>query len=88
MFYKPVSSKNDDIKKYINLFKQCFPKATCYSSNYIRWLYNDNPDGHVIGFDAMDGNFLAAHYACLPVKLKLNGITARGLLSLNTATHP
>ena len=37
-----------------------------------------------MGFDAMDGNLLAAHYACIPTKIG-NQV---GLLSLNTATHP
>ena len=65
------------------LLRSCFPKSKLDES-YLDWLYFKNPLGDVVGFDAMDGNTLAAHYACVPTKIggKL------GLLSLNTATHP
>jgi hypothetical protein len=65
------------------LLRYCFPKSKLDKS-YLDWLYFTNPLGDVVGFDAMDGNTLAAHYACVPTKIggKL------GLLSLNTATHP
>jgi hypothetical protein len=65
------------------LLRLCFPNSNLNMA-YLNWLYFTNPLGNVVGFDAMDGNTLAAHYACIPTQIdgKL------GLLSLNTATHP
>jgi GNAT superfamily N-acetyltransferase len=55
---------------------------------YLRWLYGENPWGGAVGFNAYAGDELAAHYATIPVEAVLDGAPAKGLLSLNTATHP
>ena len=55
---------------------------------YLDWLYCKNPDGPAIGFDAWDGNQLAAHYVCVPATASVAGKEIRAMLSLNTATHP
>jgi len=65
------------------LLNLCFPDSKLKRS-YLEWLYFSNPLGDVVGFDAMDGNVLAAHYACIPTRIG----DSVGLLSLNTATHP
>ena len=54
----------------------------------LRWQYAENPDGEVVGFDAFADEEHAAHYVALPLRAELFGRPARGLLSLNTATHP
>lgn len=73
---------------YVHLFSTCFPNATKYSRDYLDWLYRRNPDGPVIGFDAIDGGRLAAHYACIPTRVQIGNADVKALLSLNTATHP
>lgn len=70
------------------LFHRCFPTATHFSAEYLQWLYAENPAGRVVGFDAYDGDRLAAHYVCVPADIDLHGKRARALLSLNTATDP
>jgi hypothetical protein len=42
----------------------------------------------VVGADAWDGDRLAAHYVTCPLVARIDGQVVRGLLSLNTATHP
>jgi len=74
--------------EYIELFKITFPNAKKYTIEYLKWLYIENPEGQVIGFNAYDSNRLVAHYACIPVKFMVKGTIQKGLLSLNTATHP
>jgi len=59
-----------------------------YEREYLPWLYRDNPWGQAVGCNAYAGDALAAHYATIPVEATLDGAPARGLLSLNTATHP
>lgn len=78
----------DILKKYCTLFQNCFPQAEHLSEAYLSWLYWGNPEGSVVGYDAWDGDTLAAHYVCIPTRIKLYGRELRALLSLNTATHP
>ena len=42
----------------------------------------------IVGADAWDGERLAAHYVTCPMEAVVEGRVAKGLLSLNTATHP
>jgi hypothetical protein len=81
MEFREIQQKN--IALHEGLLKTCFPHANL-GSKYLEWLYFSNPLGKVVGFDAMDGEFLAAHYACIPTRVG----SSLGLLSLNTATHP
>lgn len=76
------------LAKYEALFAECFPSASHLNASYLAWLYRDNPAGTVVGFDAWEGDALAAHYVCIPANAILNGKPARLLLSLNTATAP
>jgi GNAT superfamily N-acetyltransferase len=88
MDFRVISTHDASFARYAELFRACFPNATHLNEAYLRWLYRDNPDGHVLGFDAWEGDRLAAHYACIPVSMESFGRTVRGMLSLNTATHP
>lgn len=84
--YRPVSPAQTG--RYEALFRACFPGARHFSADYLRWLYADNPDGEVVGFDAWDGETLAAHYVCVPARARIEGELCPVLLSLNTATAP
>lgn len=88
MRYAPITVDDAALAHYGALFAACFPASDKFSPAYLRWLYADNPDGHALGFDAWDGERLAAHYVCIPARARLEGIDATLLLSLNTATHP
>jgi GNAT superfamily N-acetyltransferase len=68
---------------YQKLFSVCFPKSKM-SVDYINWLYFKNPLGQAVGFDALEGDKVVSHYACIPTVV--DGVI--GLLSVNTATHP
>ena len=64
-------------------------KAEKFSSEFLKWQYLDNPNGKVVSFNAWsEEGEMAGHYATIPVKMKLDGKVVKGLLSLNTATHP
>ncbi|MYN43990.1 GNAT family N-acetyltransferase [Pseudoduganella sp. FT93W] len=78
------------LERYRALFTACFPAGAAdrFTTEYLEWLYRANPDGRVVGFDAWDGETLAAHYVCLPAQARFEGQLIRVLLSLNTATHP
>lgn len=85
---RPVRSDDEALNRYRQLFAACFSPQRKFDVEALRWLYADNPDGQVVGYDAWDDGELAAHYVCVPASLRVNGVSERGLLSLNTATHP
>lgn len=88
MDIRPVTADSQAVSRYERLFNRCFPHAVHLDAPYLKWLYCDNPTGSVIGFDAWDGDRLAAHYACIPAMARLNGVRSKVMLSLNTATDP
>jgi GNAT superfamily N-acetyltransferase len=88
MEFRPIRFEQAAIAQYCALFKACFPGVDIFTPAYLQWLYVDNPDGHAVGFDAWEGERLAAHYVCVPATARINGVDGRVLLSLNTATHP
>lgn len=88
MEFVPVRHDESACADYARLFAECFPGIDKFSRAYLDWLYRCNPDGEVVGFDARDGDRLAAHYVCIPARAQVGGEVVRVLLSLNTATHP
>jgi len=86
--YRTLQFDAFSLERYAVLFKQCFPGAHHFTMEYLQWLYVENPAGKAVGMDAVSGGQLAAHYACIPAKVALNGASVNALLSLNTATHP
>lgn len=84
----PLRLDADAIAAYVRLFAECFPSRGKFNAGYIEWLYQQNPFGRAVGYDAWDGAQLAAHYVLVPIDVWLEGRRARALLSLNTATHP
>jgi GNAT superfamily N-acetyltransferase len=85
---RPISFDGEAIRRYASLFAACFPVASRFNKAYLNWLYVSNPNGKAVGFDAWDGDVLAAHYVTIPLQGSLEGRETRFLLSLNTATHP
>lgn len=76
------------LENYAKLFARCFPSSTAFNLRYLAWLYRDNPDGQIVGFDAVDDGKIVATYVCTPARAMRNGQPLKALLSLNTATHP
>ena len=88
MEFVPVRYDEAAYQDYVQLFSLCFPQARKYHRDYLDWLYRANPDGRAVGYDARDGDRLAAHYVCIPARAWVGGQEVDVLLSLNTATHP
>lgn len=86
--FAPVRNDPATLAKYGALFAACFPGTDKFTPAYLDWLYVANPDGAAVGYDAWDGERLAAHYVCVPARAWVEGREVRVLLSLNTATHP
>lgn len=85
---EPISVEKSSLEAQQDLLRLVFPKATKFTFEYLHWQYADNPAGNVVGYNAFYGKTLAAHYATMPIKMSIDGVVRKGLLSLNTATHP
>ncbi|OON60748.1 GNAT family N-acetyltransferase [Massilia sp. KIM] len=88
MNFLPVQHDPATLARYGELFAACFPGVHKFTPAYLDWLYLANPDGKAVGYDAWDGERLAAHYVCVPARVWVEGRESLVLLSLNTATHP
>jgi hypothetical protein len=86
-FY-PVTADEKDLRLISRLLQLVFPKSTVFTEAYLNWEYVKNPLGKIVGFNAFEQDQLAAHYVAQPLSARVNGTEQRGLLSLNTATHP
>ena len=84
---RPAGTSPAQLAAYASLLNSVFG-AGKFTIDALAWRYRDNPAGGVVGADAWDGERLAAHYVTCPVEARIEGATVRGLLSLNTATHP
>lgn len=85
---RPVEVSDAGLAACGALLRRVFPHTSQFTDAYLAWQYVQNPAGPVVGFNAYAGDALAAHYVTLPLAARVGGATVRGLLSLNTATHP
>lgn len=81
-------ASSEQLNAYSALLGKVFGEAPKFTPQALAWRYRDNPDGLVVGFDAWDGERLAAHYVTCPTTARIGGASVRGLLSLNTVTDP
>ena len=84
---RPAGTSPEQIAAYCGLLNATFATDT-FTPQGVAWRYRDNPAGQVVGADAWDGERLAAHYVACPLEARIDGRVVKGLLSLNTATHP
>jgi GNAT superfamily N-acetyltransferase len=85
---RPAGTTPHQLAAYSELLSAVFGPAAKFRPDAIAWRYRDNPAGPVVGADAWAGDRLAAHYVTCPTPALIEGRPVRGLLSLNTATHP
>lgn len=86
--FKQLDLSEDGIQEISDLLKLVFPNTDANSFEYLDWEYNKNPEGKAVGFNAYYDKNLVAHYVTQPIKSRIKGVETKGLLSLNTATHP
>ena len=86
---RQIDLSEPSLQSYHRLLTEVFPTAAAqFTPAYLTWQYVRNPAGPAVGFNAFAGETLAAHYVTLPIRVQLDGRACKGLLSLNTATHP
>lgn len=85
---RPTGVSEAQLAAASSLLGQVFGDSPKFTPEAVAWRYRDNPAGQVVGADAWAGERLAAHYVTCPLKARVEGRELKGLLSLNTATHP
>ncbi|MCB9024695.1 MAG: GNAT family N-acetyltransferase [Bdellovibrionaceae bacterium] len=85
--FKPIDLSTKGLTDIIDLFNASFGESSP-NIKTLEWQYLKNPLGPAVGFNAYFNNELAAHYVTIPTQAKVKGVLKKGLLSLNTATHP
>ena len=83
-----VQTDQESINKCLKILTSVFPVNKKFSNEYLKWLYSNNPDGGIVGYNAIFNNNIVAHYVAMPIVAEYNGSIVKGLLSLNTATVP
>ena len=88
--FQATKTDPESLSEYLRLFQSCFPTAGHFSEPYLRWLYQENPEGTIVGTDALENGRVVAHYVCAPALIRTNQSAnpVKALLSLNTATLP
>lgn len=86
--FERIIPDDSTIQQCSNLLNIVFSRSAHFSEAYLKWQYTDNPNGNIVGFNAFFGKELAAHYVTMPFSAEVLGNKTKGLLSLNTATHP
>lgn len=89
LFQQIDRTKQEEVLSTQSLLGEVYGSETM-DLKYLCWLYDQNPEGSVVGFEAIDSKTgtKVGHYATIPISLRLFGVATQALLSLNTATHP
>tara|TARA_Y100000768_G_C23976547_1_gene683368 strand:- start:1430 stop:2290 length:861 start_codon:yes stop_codon:yes gene_type:complete len=83
--FEAIDTSASGLKALSKFLSNTF-KSSKFTPDYLDWIYNQNPVGGVVGFNAVFENKLAAHYALIPLEASYKNQKLKALLSLNTAT--
>lgn len=88
--FKLVNFNEDEtaLQKVVSLQNIVYEGKHIFIEDWFRNWYLLNPMGDVISYNAFCGDELVAHYACIPLKMRIADRIAIGLLDICTVTHP
>lgn len=76
------------MQKLVDLQNRVYKGKHVFSSSTFQHWYLDNPNGRVVSFNAFFEDIIVAHYALIPVQMKIDENVVDGLLSMATVTDP
>jgi hypothetical protein len=82
---RPVGNSAADVTAYVRLFAASFPDASKYTVDYLAWQYGANPLGPPVGFDAVAGGEVVAHYVCVPMPMRIGASELRPAMAAMTS---
>tara|TARA_E500000081_G_scaffold123940_1_gene129797 strand:- start:324 stop:1181 length:858 start_codon:yes stop_codon:yes gene_type:complete len=83
--FESIDTSKQGLKTLSKFLSQTF-NSSKFSPKYLDWMYNQNPNGSIVGFNAISENELAGHYALMPVEANYKNTKIKALQSINTAT--
>jgi hypothetical protein len=81
------SARLGSIGQITALLQQVYPGAH-FSERYLRWLYEQSPDGARDGADRIEGDRVVGHYALVPQVWRQGSNSPRLALVVNLAVSP
>lgn len=81
-------SNSYDMHRLVALQNAVYKGAHIFTDDLFKYWYLDNPNGHVISYNAVCDDKIAAHYAIIPIQMEIEGHVRDGALSMATVTHP
>jgi hypothetical protein len=76
---------SEDLSVPLALMHRCFPDAPKYDTEYLNWLYLQNPCGTPIGVQIFEGGDLKGQVAGIPQNVILKGVPAKAVLLLDVS---
>jgi len=86
--YRPIEHTSSEVESCSRFLADVFNNKMKFSVSYLKWLYQENPLGPALGWNAFDHSTVVGHYALVPVAAWNCGKVRKGLLSVNTAVAP
>jgi hypothetical protein len=83
--FRLQTNSRAELEKVTALLHRVWPKGRRFNLPYIEWLYRDNPNGQAIGYNAIYGEEVAAHYVVIPFQVEIEGEHKKSALVLNAA---
>ena len=75
----------EKIDRFQSLFARAFQAPP---PGYFKWKYLDNPAGHAVAYEALDGNTIAGFYGAMPELWMVRGNPVTLFQSMDTMTDP
>ena len=84
---QPTDTTEIGLERVARLLREEFPTADHLGTSYLDWLYNQNPLGSAIAYDACQDGQLIGHYAGIPVSARYEGIEEKSMLGVNAVSR-
>lgn len=78
---------DQEFKQLVELQNAVYGEKS-FTTEIFKFWYIDNPQGRVLSFNAFVGEKMIAHYACIPIQMKIGKCIVEGIHSMATVTHP
>lgn len=76
------------MQQLVDLQNKVYSGKHIFTKDTFQYWYLDNPNGKVVSFNAFFENHMVAHYALIPIQMKVHNKIINGLLSMATVTDP
>ena len=78
---------DQEFKQLVELQNAVYGEKS-FTTEIFKFWYIDNPQGRVLSFNAFVGEKMIAHYACIPIQMKIGKCIVEGIHSMAKVTHP